>query len=96
MFTTFINDIIDINFDNMPFNLENVVHLIGYLTPTIMLVTTVFLLRNKINYLTIFFYGYIFNIVLNSLLKWILKEPRPTNDWKILQQSGCLAHGQWA
>ena len=85
MFTTFINDIIDINFDNMPFNLEHVVHLIGYLTPTIMLVTTVFLLRNKINYLTIFFYGYIFNIVLNSLLKWILKEPRPTNDWKILQ-----------
>ena len=62
MFTTFINDIIDINFDNMPFNLEHVVHLIGYLTPTIMLVTTVVLLRNKINYLTIFFYGYIFNV----------------------------------
>ena len=81
----FLNDIIDINFDNMPFNLTNIVHLIGYLTPTIMLVTTGFLLRNKINYLSIFFYGYIFNIIVNSLLKWFIKEPRPTNDWKILQ-----------
>ena len=61
----FFNDIIDINFDNMPFNLTNIVHLIGYLTPTIMLVTTGFLLRNKINYLSIFLYGYIFNIIVN-------------------------------
>jgi len=81
----FFNDIIDINFDNMPLNLTNIVHLIGYLTPTIMLVTTGFLLRNKINYLSIFLYGYIFNIIVNSLLKWFIKEPRPTNDWKILQ-----------
>ena len=80
-----INDIIDINFNTMPLNLTSVVHLLGYLAPIIMLVVTIFLLRNKINYLSLFFYGYVFNLVVNSLLKWVLKEPRPTNDWKILQ-----------
>ena len=80
-----INDIIDINFNTMPLNLTSVVHLLGYLAPIIMLVVTIFLLRNKINYLSFFFYGYVFNLVVNSLLKWVLKEPRPTNDWKILQ-----------
>ena len=85
MTSCFINDIIDINFENTPFNLTNTIHLIGYLTPIIMLVTTAFLLRNKLNYLKIFFYGYIFNLVVNSLLKWFIKDPRPTNDWKILQ-----------
>ena len=80
-----INDIIDINFNTMPLNLTSVFHLLGYLAPIIMLVITIFLLRNKKNYLSFFFYGYIFNLVVNSLLKWALKEPRPTNDWKILQ-----------
>jgi membrane-associated phospholipid phosphatase len=80
-----INSIIDINFDNMPVNLTNITHLVGYLAPTIMLVVTLWLLRNKMNYLKFFFYGYIINIVVNSLLKWFLKEPRPVNDWKILQ-----------
>ena len=80
-----INSIIDINFDNMPVNLTNITHLVGYLAPTIMLVVTLWLLRNKINYLKFFFYGCIINVVVNSLLKWLLKEPRPVNDWKILQ-----------
>jgi membrane-associated phospholipid phosphatase len=80
-----LNSIIDINFDNMPVNLTNITHLVGYLAPTIMLVVTLWLLRNKINYLKFFFYGYIINIVVNLLLKWFLKEPRPVNDWKILQ-----------
>ena len=80
-----INSIIDINFDNMPVNLTNITHLVGYLAPTIMLVVTLWILRNKMNYLKFFFYGYVINIVVNSLLKWFLKEPRPVNDWKILQ-----------
>ena len=85
MFTSIINDIIDINFNDMPFNLSNCIHLIGYLSPTIMLVTTFLLLRIKKVFLNFFLYGYIFNIVVNALLKWFIKEPRPTNDWKILQ-----------
>ena len=80
-----INSIIDINFNNMPVNLTNITHLVGYLAPTIMLVVTLWLLRNKMNYLKFFFYGYVINIVVNSLLKWFLKEPRPVYDWKILQ-----------
>ena len=80
-----LNNLIDINFDNMPINLTNITHLVGYMTPSIMLVVTIWLLRNKMNYLKFFFYGYITNIVVNSLLKWFLKEPRPVNDWKILQ-----------
>lgn len=85
MFTCFINDIIDINFNDIPFNLTNSIHLLGFLAPTIMLVITLLLLRNLTNYLSYFAYGYIFNIVVNALLKWFIKEPRPTNDWKILQ-----------
>ena len=80
-----LNNLIDINFDNMPINLTNITHLVGYMTPSIMLVVTIWLLRNKMNYLKFFFYGYIINIVVNSLLKWFIKEPRPVNDWKILQ-----------
>ena len=80
-----VNDIIDINFNNMPLELTSAVHLLGYLAPIIMLVTALFLLRNKVNYLSFFLYGSVFNIVVNSLLKWYLQEPRPTNDWKILQ-----------
>ena len=80
-----LNNLIDINFDNMPINLTNITHLVGYMTPSIMLVVTIWLLRNKMNYLKFFFYGYITNIVVNSLLKWFLKEPRPVNDLKILQ-----------
>ena len=80
-----INNIIDFSFNTMPLNLTSIVHLLGYLAPIIMLVITFFLLRNNANYLTFFFYGYIFNLVVNSLLKWVLKEPRPTNDWKILE-----------
>ena len=82
-----INNIIDFNFtnfNNITLNLTNIVHLVGYLTPSIMLVTTFLLLRNKATYLKFFFYGYIFNIVVNSLLKLALKMPRPVNDWKIL------------
>ena len=50
-----INSIIDINFNNMPVNLTNITHLVGYLAPTIMLVVTLWLLRNKFNYLQFFF-----------------------------------------
>ena len=85
MFTCFINDIIDLNFNDIPFNLDNNVHLIGYLAPIIMLVITLLLLRNLTNYLSYFTFGYIINLVVNALLKWFIKEPRPTNDWKILQ-----------
>jgi len=84
-FTDDINNIIDISFTSVTTNLTNVVHLIGYLTPVIMLVTTGLLLRNKTTYFKFFFYGYIVNIILNSLLKWVLKMPRPVNDWKILE-----------
>lgn len=85
-----INDITDdinnlIDFNNITINLTNIIHLIGYLTPFIMLVTTSLLLRNKAIYLKFFFYGYIFNIIVNSLLKWTIKMPRPLNDWKILE-----------
>lgn len=80
-----LNNIIDISFENVPFNLTNIIHLIGYLTPSILLVITVFLLRNKTVYFSFFFYGYFVNIIINSLLKFILKIPRPVNDWKILE-----------
>ena len=80
-----LNNIIDISFENVPLNLTNIIQFIGYLTPAILLVITLFLLRNKTVYFNFFFYGYIANIIINSLLKLVLKAPRPVNDWKILE-----------
>ena len=78
---------IDLDFtsdNNFEFTFQNLICIIGYSAPSILLVTSIFLLRNKIKYLKYFIGGYIFNSILNSLLKYIFKEPRP-NDWELLK-----------
>jgi membrane-associated phospholipid phosphatase len=82
-----IQNIFDIgdNVDNNDFSIENGLHIIGYSAPLIMLVVSTLILRNRMITLKIFGFGYILNGILNALLKYVFKEPRPTNDWKILQ-----------
>jgi membrane-associated phospholipid phosphatase len=58
---------------------------IGLFAPVILLILTLFLLRNKKFYLTFFVSGFIFNNVLNILLKYFIKEPRPTDDQRAIE-----------
>jgi len=79
---------IDLDFslnNSLELTFENVIGVIGYSAPGILLVSTIFLLRNKTKYLKYFVAGWFFNSILNSLLKYIFKEPRPTNDWEVLK-----------
>ena len=76
------------HFDNDPFGFTNI-HLIpdyiGLYAPRILGILSLFLLRNKFNYLTIYIAGYCFNYILNILLKLLLKEPRPKKTKRVLE-----------
>lgn len=80
-----INIIDNFNNKNNDFSIKSIIELIGYSAPGLMFIITIFLLRNKEKYLKYFVIGYVLNGVLNALLKFILKEPRPGNDWEVLQ-----------
>lgn len=58
---------------------------IGALAPLILLLLSLFLLRNKTTYLQFFVGGFILNNILNILLKLFIKEPRPDKDQKIIE-----------
>lgn len=58
---------------------------IGLYGPVILFVLTLFLLRNKTNYLTFFVSGFALNNILNIILKLAIKEPRPTGDQKAFE-----------
>jgi len=53
---------------------------LGYFGPQILLLTTFFLLLKKTKLLQIYFFGYLFNISFNILLKGIIQQPRPSED----------------
>jgi membrane-associated phospholipid phosphatase len=58
---------------------------IGLFAPIILLFVSLFLLRNKKKYLYFFFYGFILNNILNIILKVAIKEPRPTDEQKVIE-----------
>jgi membrane-associated phospholipid phosphatase len=58
---------------------------IGLFAPIILLFVSLFLLRNKKIYLYFFFYGFILNNILNIILKVAIKEPRPTDEQKVIE-----------
>jgi membrane-associated phospholipid phosphatase len=58
---------------------------IGLFAPIILLFLSLFLLRNKKKYLYFFFYGFILNNILNIILKVAIKEPRPTDEQKVIE-----------
>ncbi len=57
----------------------------GIYAPGILGLFSLFLLRNKVNYLSFYIVGSIFNVILNIILKLILKEPRPKKNARILE-----------
>jgi dolichyldiphosphatase len=58
---------------------------IGLFAPIILLILSLFLLRNLKTYFTFFLSGIILNNILNILLKFFIKEPRPSDDQKIIE-----------
>ena len=58
---------------------------IGLFSPIILFILSVFFLRNMKIYLQYFVFGFILNNILNILLKLAIKEPRPSDDEKIIE-----------
>ena len=87
-----VDSIDTFNSKNMQFSLRTIFDIIGYSAPGIMLVASIIILRNKRNYFYYFIIGYVLNGILNAMLKFIIKEPRPGNDWEILQIG--ITHGK--
>jgi membrane-associated phospholipid phosphatase len=56
---------------------------IGYLGPFLLLFASIYLLWNKSSLLTYYLIGYGLNIIINFLLKIIIKQPRPSEDLNI-------------
>jgi membrane-associated phospholipid phosphatase len=58
---------------------------IGLYAPIILFMLSILFLRNTIKYLSFFVIGFIFNNILNIVLKLFIKEPRPTTDQKAIE-----------
>lgn len=75
------------------FNLiQKQIDYIGYLGPIILFIFSIFLLKNKSTLLSTYIFGTILSIIINSLLKYIIKQPRPDEDLSIYNAS--IAHGK--
>jgi membrane-associated phospholipid phosphatase len=57
----------------------------GYLGPAILFVTTLFLLIKKPTLLSIYTVGYIISIGINIVLKLLIQQPRPSEDYSIFK-----------
>lgn len=57
-----------------------IIDTIGYFGPQILAITSGFLLFKKPTLLTMYFFGFIINSLLNLVLKGIIKQPRPSED----------------
>ena len=65
--------------------LDLLTNYIGLYAPSILFFLSLFLLRNMTKYLSFFVVGFIFNNILNIVLKLLIKEPRPTTDQKAIE-----------
>ena len=58
---------------------------LGLMAPIFLFICSIILLQNKIKYLQIYIIGSILNNILNAILKYAIKEPRPTKESRILE-----------
>ena len=58
--------------------IENFIYHLGVSGPYIIFIYALYVLRNKNNYLSIYCVGFVINIIINSLLKAIIRQPRPS------------------
>ena len=66
------------------FNITYLIDYLGMTAPLVLFIISVFLLQNKIKYLLVYIAGSILNNILNAILKYAIKEPRPSKDSRIL------------
>jgi membrane-associated phospholipid phosphatase len=66
-------------------NLHLFIDYVGLYAPIILFILSIFFLRNTTKYLSFFIIGFIFNNILNIILKLFIKEPRPTTDQKAIE-----------
>lgn len=65
---------------------------IGYLGPFLLLSATIILLKNKATLLSVYVVGYVLSLIINIILKELIKQPRPSEDLSIFNAS--VAHGK--
>jgi membrane-associated phospholipid phosphatase len=58
--------------------IENFIYHLGVSGPYIIFIYALYILRNKNNYLSIYCIGFVINIIINLLLKAIIRQPRPS------------------
>jgi len=63
--------------------LHNILDTSGFFGPNILLIASIFLLLDKKTYLNIYLIGFVFNIILNFILKGIIRQPRPEEDKRL-------------
>jgi membrane-associated phospholipid phosphatase len=65
---------------------------VGYIAPFIMAIISYFSLLGKSIYLNYFWGGLIANNIINIILKLLIKEPRPNNEFKKIELA--VKHGE--
>jgi membrane-associated phospholipid phosphatase len=64
-----------------------IIDFLGYFGPVILFVLSLFILYPTKTYLFIYVVGFILNILVNNILKKIIKQPRPDGDLDIFNPS---------
>ena len=65
-------------------NITLLLDYLGLLAPIFLFFISIFLLQNKVKYLQIYIVGFILNNILNAILKYAIKDPRPSQEKRIL------------
>ena len=63
--------------------IHNTFDTLGYFGPQLLLVSSIFLLLGKKTYLHIYLIGFVFNIIINFVLKGLIQQPRPHEDRRL-------------
>ena len=64
--------------------MTNLISFIGFISPFILMINSIYLLWNKHNLIVYYVIGLFFNSLLNYLLKGIIKQPRPLENEKLI------------
>ena len=71
---------------------ETIIDYIGFFTPLILFLISLYLLFYKQLYLYYFLGGLVINNIANIILKLLIKEPRPNNEFKTIELA--VKHGE--
>ena len=64
--------------------MTNLISFIGFISPFILMINSIYLLWNKHNLIVYYVIGLFFNSLLNYILKGIIKQPRPLENEKLI------------